>query len=268
MSEFIILNPSPNMLKLYLYLKNSGKSVKVVENGQFPSSVNNCIYQFYDKTYIKRGVGGGIVEESFLKLKKNIFSGFFLRKRASELKVISPALSSADLIDICLFKGCGLVEKAIPYESVSGSAMQMLAKEHPGSKIITGYMENVQGSEKIVMFDTDFDIKETLGNDYFIFYQKGARLEVCTQGNRLITIGNKKIDHLEFLMEIQPLLKKFVFKKIKELVISRNRHPWISHSNGKDVILINDFSFFNISLKLPDTWAERVGKFICAGKQQ
>jgi hypothetical protein len=62
------------------------------------------------------------------------------------------------------------------------------------------------------------------------------------------------------------MLKQFSFKKVKELVISRNRQPWAYKVIDKRIILLNDFSYFSLSLKLPDLWYEKAGRLLCSEK--
>lgn len=66
-----------------------------------------------------------------------------------------------------------LLENNMEISSVSSAAsFSDIVEDNGNAVIVTGYMEFVAGSEKLSMYDTDFDLKEALGNDYFVFYEK------------------------------------------------------------------------------------------------
>ncbi len=45
--------------------------------------------------------------------------------------------------------------------------------------------------------------------------------------------------------------------------------PWIVNNVDKHLVLVNDFSFFNISIKMTDQWFEKVGgRYICTDRQR
>jgi len=271
MAEYIFLNPSPNMLKIAETVRSCGRDIVLVRNDQFPEIDAVNVHMFYNGTY--RTIFPGDAQtgdlKPFSRLKKNFLSGMTLSKMRADLAVESRDLSSGDIVDLCLLKRGALTKKEVVTVPVNNAtSFSKIASDNEHATIVTGYMEFLGGSERLIMYDTDFDLKEALGKDYFIFFLKNERVEMCSSGNRLVTIGSKTLDHIEVLSERFGFLKKFNFKKVKELVISRNRMPWIVNSIDKHLVLVNDFSFFNISIKLTDQWFEKVGRHICSDRQR
>lgn len=271
MAEYIFLNPSPNMLKIAETVRSHGRDVVLVRNDQFPDIDAVNIHMFFNHTYrtIYPGETQASDVKAYSRMKKNFFAGMTLSKIKTNLAAESKELVSGDIVDLCLIKRGVLSPKDMTTSQVSSAtSFSKIAADNEHATIVTGYMEFLGGSEKLVMYDTDFDLKEALGRDYFIFYMDGDRVEMCASGNRLITVGAKNKDHIQLLTAKFGFLKKFNFKKVKELVISRNRMPWIVNNIDKHLILVNDFSFFNISIRMTDQWFEKVGRYICTDRQR
>jgi len=270
MAEYVFLNPSPNLMKIAQYIRNMGNTIKIVRNGQFPELTSGVVHLFYSDTYktILPSREKSKVSESYLKVKKNFLSPMLHNKVKKELKENNMNLSGGSLIDLFLFQQCPTNMAQENMIGGEGNALQTITHENPESIIVTGCMEFIGGNEKLIMYDTDMDLKDSLGDDFYIFYSGGKRLEICAQGNRLVTIGERSLDHMNILNKLQPFTAKFTFKKIKELIISRNRMPWSVVNIDKNLVLINDFSLFNLSVTMPDGWTDKVGKHLCSGKQR
>jgi len=271
MAEFIFLNPSPNMLKIAETVRSFGRNVVLVRNDQFPEIDAVNVHMFYNQTFrtIYPGEAANADVKAFTRMKKNFLSTMTVSKIKSDLEAESKDLRTGDIVDLCLLKRGVLSEKDVGTSTVSSAtSFSKIAEDNEHATIVTGYMEFLGGSEKLIMYDTDFDIRESLGTDYFIFFLGDERIEMCSSGNRLVTIGSKTKDHIELLRTRFKFLKKFNFKNVKELVISRNRMPWVVNNLDKSLILVNDFSFFNISIKMTDTWFEKVGRYICTDRQR
>lgn len=271
MAEYIFLNPSPNMLKIAENVRSFGRDVVLVRNDQFPEIDAVNVHMFYGNTY--RTIFPGEAENSdvkaFTRMKKNFLANMTVAKIKSDLSAESKDLKTGDIVDYCLLKRGVLSTKDVATSRVSSAtSFNKIAEDNEHATIVTGYMEFLGGNEKLIMYDTDFDIKESLGRDYFIFFLDKERIEMCSSGNRLVTIGSKTKDHIELLSERFSFMKKFNFKKVKELVISRNRMPWVVNNLDKHLILVNDFSFFNISIRMTDNWFEKVGRYICTDRQR
>lgn len=259
------------MLKIAETVRSCGRDVVLVKNDQFPEIDAVNVHVFYDHTYrtIFPGDAQGGDVKQYSRLKKNFFAGATLSRIKGDLSAESKDLSSGDIVDLCLLKRGALSSKDVVTSQVSSAtSFAKIASDNEHATIVTGYMEFLGGNEKLVMYDTDFDLKEALGSDYFIFFLEGERVEMCASGNRLVTIGSKNRDHIEILSERFRFLNKFNFKKVKELVISRNRMPWIVNNIDKHLVLVNDFSFFNISVRMTDQWYEKVGRYICTDRQR
>jgi hypothetical protein len=271
MADYIFLNPSPNMLKIAETVRSFGKNIKLVKNEQFPEIDAVNIHMFYDKGFntIFPGDSENGDIKSFSRMKKNLLSNMTLNKVKSELGTYSKELQCGDIVDLCLIKRDCLCEKDISATPVSSAtSFTSIAADNENATIVTSYMEFLGGNEKLIMYDTDFDLKEALGNDYFLFYLDNLRVEMCSSGNRLVTVGPKELDHIGLIADKMKFLKKFNFKKVKELVISRNRMPWVVNNVDKRLVLINDYSFFNISIRMTSQWFEKVGRYICTDKQR
>lgn len=271
MSDFIFLNPSPNMVKLAENIRGRGYVVKMVRNDQIPEINANAVHMFYGGGFSSFYKSGqplcGI--KHFLKLNRGMLSGIGFQLIKSKLKKLSKDMSGGDAVDYCLIKRGMISEQHTDITSVSrASSFAEIAEDNSNAAIVTGFMEFVGGSEKLIMYDTDFDLKEALGTDYFVFFLPGTKVEMCRSGNRLVLVSGRKEDPLELLLTLMPFMKRFGFKKVKELIISRNRMPWIINNIDKGLVLMNDYSYFNVSIKLEPEWFEKVGRKICSGQRQ
>jgi hypothetical protein len=271
MADYIFLNPSPNMLKIAETVRTFGRDVVLARNDQFPEIDAVNVHMFYDGGYKTFFQSDEIVSDikKFSRMKKNFLARFDISSIRKELCEQSPELRCGDIVDLCLMKRNVLSKKEVFTTPVSSatSFSQITADNHH-AVVVTGYMEFLGGNEKLVLHDTDFDLRESFGKDYFIFFVDGERIEVCSSGNRLVTVGPKHHDHIQLLSAKLPFLQKFNFKKVKELVIFRNRMPWIVNNIDKHLVLVNDFSFFNVSIKMTDQWFEKVGRCICTDKHR
>lgn len=267
MADFIFLNPSPNLLKLAENIRSRGYMVKLVKNEQFPDINAESLHMFYDgtfRTFFMEDMPQSSMRP-FMRTRKSFLAAFahgFIRR---ELRSFSKELECGDNVDLCLLKRQSLLENRLETAAVSSAAtFSDIAEDNRSAVIVTGYMEFVAGTEKLSMYDTDFDLKEALGNDYFVFFIKGKKIEMCRSGNRLLVIGGKHDDQLDVIKHAMPFLNKFNFKRAKELIISRNRMPWAINYIDKSLILLNDFSYFNVSVRLESEWFDKAGKQICA----
>lgn len=269
MPKLIFLNPTPNLLKVAEQVKAQGKSVRLAFNNQFPPISSTNLHVFKDGTYStarKTPNPAEVPSELCMKMKKNVFNFFYAKTVKSKLSEFGNEAGNANITDLCLFKTCGVYSHEIKHIHDEPVTHQTLLSSNPDSLIVTSNIESLSGNEKMNMFDTDFCLKDAFGNDFFVVFAKQERIEVCVHGNRLITIGNKNSDHMQALGELFPMFKQFSFKKVKELVISRNRQPWAYKKAEKGVVLLNDFSYFNLSLRLPELWYQKAGKLLCSEK--
>ncbi len=141
------------------------------------------------------------------------------KKIKTELSGVSGELQSGDIVDLCLLRRGVLSDKDVVTTPVSSAtSFSKITADNDHATIVTGYMEFLGGNEKLIMYDTDFDLKEALGRDYFIFFIGKERIEMCASGNRLITIGSKHNDHIAVLStRFKFFLQKFNFKKSKRV---------------------------------------------------
>lgn len=218
MAEYIFfLNPSPNMLKIAETVRSFGRDVVLVRNDQFPEIDAVNIHMFYNSTYktIFPGESSNSDVKAFSRMKKNFLSGMAVSKKIkTELSGVSGELQSGDIVDLCLLRRGVLSDKDVVTTPVSSAtSFSKITADNDHATIVTGYMEFLGGNEKLIMYDTDFDLKEALGRDYFIFFIGKERIEMCASGNRLITIGSKHNDHIAVLSTRFKFLQKFNFKK-------------------------------------------------------
>ena len=218
MADYIFLNPSPNLYRVADYVRGAGHKIKVLKNSQLPEMSSGAVHMFYGggyKTIKSSDATQGAVSDYYTKVKKTIFSHFAQKKITGELKNLHADLSGGNLVDLSILKHGNIDCSSKNLEADTGQTLRSLISDYPESKIITGCMEHLAGDEKMNLYDTDFDLKEALGGDLCVFFADGARLEVCAQGNRLITVGDKKMDHLAFMKNLQPFMKKFAFTRVK-----------------------------------------------------
>lgn len=255
------------MFRLAENIRSRGFMVKLVKNEQFPDISADNVHFFYDRSYCTFFQNDAPIGKigQFSKLRRGFLSGLSQFMIKYSLKNISPDLACGDSVDLCLYKRHSLAENQYDISSVNRAAsFSDIVEDNGNAAIVTGFMEFVAGGEKLVMYDTNFDLREALNNDYFVLFFKTVKIEMCRSGNRLILIGKKNDDCLGELIKHMPFMAKFNFKKVKELIILRNRMPWVVNNIDKGLLLINDYSYFNVSVKLEPEWFDKVGKHICA----
>jgi hypothetical protein len=82
-------------------------------------------------------------------------------------------------------------------------------------------------------------------------------------GNKLYVVGDKDSNIL--FKNRLPFLQRNGIKKTNEFALFFNTNSYLVNFEKK-YILLNDFSYFNISVKMPDEWYERLGQYLCTGK--
>jgi len=118
--------------------------------------------------------------------------------------------------------------------------------------------------ESVKVYETDLDVKTCFGNEFFILFLLKNRIELFRIKDLIYLVSSKNISPMDIIREKFSFMSKFEFKIKKEFLIIRNRHPWFKLR--KNYILINDYSFFNLSVKMSDDWYRTAGRYLCSGK--
>jgi hypothetical protein len=115
------------------------------------------------------------------------------------------------------------------------------------------------------LYETDFDLYASFGEDYFVIFYNFTRVEIYVYNKFLCIIHYNIIEPINLLFLRYPFLKKFNFKKVESLNLIINDEPWLISFESKNTILINDYSFNNLSVDMPEKWYESIGRFLCSG---
>jgi hypothetical protein len=259
--RFIFLNPSYNMYKIAKEIKLLGREVKFYKTPEFVISQAYKISLHFDNRYLFFTNEGGnkeITVNDIYKLKKSLFNSGFKPRNLSFSKTLKDfCLSLAKKIEIDSnqfdeLEELDLTKKILPenFLIVSAYAIGDLANKRLVNKLVT-------------IYDTDKELIESIKNNYFVFFVDSKRYEVFVQGENLVIVGDSNPDFL--ISKKLQFFERFNLNQVKSYVIALNENSYIVNFD-KNHILLNDYSYFNISISMPDMWYKKVGQFLCTGK--
>jgi hypothetical protein len=120
--------------------------------------------------------------------------------------------------------------------------------------------------EILSIYETDFDLIESFGKDYYIYFVENEKIEFYVFNNYLCIIHQNIINPESLLFYKFPFLKQFKLKQIEYIYIVRNHYPWIERYEDIKAMLIKDYSFVGLSVKMGNLWYENVGRYLCSEK--
>lgn len=253
--RFIFLNPSPNMSILARKVSQFGRNVLLCYNKERINLNSNKLSICYDDKYFFYDLSSN--EKEFTDRQAYRFKKWIFEK--------SPDVSSlpfrGGLRELYLLgKGKILAEQPANIAEFNGNLSDK-------DIVITSYTP-ISGIKKatkkyIEIYELDEDILKTLMLSYFVFFIKDLKYEMFISGNKLYVVGDKDSNIL--FKNRLPFLLKNGKKKTNEYSLFFNNNSYLVNFEKK-YILLNDFSYFNISVKMPDEWYERLGQYLCTGK--
>lgn len=259
--RFIFLNPSPNMYKIAEEIKLLGRNIKFYKSPEyFFSSAYKFSFHFNDKYQF---IGS---EDEAIEITDNIIykfkKSFFINKFKPKTLPFPGTLK-----DYCLSK-----VKKIEFDSNNLDELEeldIIKRTYPDNFLIvssysTGDLTNKKLINKLVaVYDCDYELISSLKNNYFVFFVNNQRYEVFVQKNNLIITGDSNPDML--ITQKLQFFEKLNLKQVNSFVISLNENSYIVNFD-KNHILLNDYSYFNLSISMPQMWYKKMGQFLCTGK--
>ena len=118
--------------------------------------------------------------------------------------------------------------------------------------------------KKIIRGKVDTGFYRPLKNCYYIFQKDQNRLEMFFRDEDLFLIGDKNLEK-QSIHKFIPTLKKFDFEILDEFLFWFNENNFLV-KHKKNNIIVNDYSYANLSVVMPDSWYEKLGRFLWEGK--
>jgi len=273
-NSYIFLNISPNLLKVALKMKEKGKCVSFLNSGDLPYNVFNKLYYFYNNTFFEFSEKGDDYYKNnkiYNLLKPTFYNRLKSRIIRSELEKISSDLAGGSYTDLTVVNNRQLdrltdLDLADSIETVNvlnpNSDEIIICNKIPSSFI----KEDIADFEVVSLYKTDFDISKSIGSGNCVVFYSPFRVEMFVNNDRLCIVHNRKVDGLGVLKRKFPFLEKFFFRKVETSNFVRNDMPWIKYFDKYRLIMVNDYSFNNLSVKMPEKWYEKIGEIMCSGK--
>ncbi len=269
--RFVFVNPSPNMLLLSKHVKDFGLYTQYVFTEDYFNNNSKKLHYFFETksiSYENTTFQSSNIDSKIYLFKKSFLNNIRFKSYKSEFHNLSNDFQEGNFVDLQMLKSQNI--EIIPKISVDKvNSFKEILRNYYNYNIVCSYLpsdmysENTE-TEQVVIYKTDMDVRCCFGDDYFIIFIDNYRVELFCIDGLLHIVTPKNIHPIELMMNKFSFMKKFSFEKQKELLIIRNRFPWIMKS--EEIILLNDYSFFNTSVKMPNEWYENLGKHLCTGK--
>jgi hypothetical protein len=269
--KFLFVNPSPNMFLLSKHIKSFGYDVEYVTTVNSLNNKSLKLYYFYnekithfDLTVLEQEANDS---KSYL-FKNNFINNLKYKSYKSEFASILPGFPIGNFVDLQLLKK-QRVKDILPIPSKTVNSFEDVLNQNSDYFIVLSWIpyelySDSSNVENITIYETDMDIKSCFGSEYFIIFINNKRIELFCIENKVYLVAFKGISSLDLLKQKFSFLSKFSFILKDEFQIIRNRQPWVK--TKKNVLLLNDYSFFNLSVKMSDNWYESLGRHLCIGK--
>lgn len=269
MGDVIIVNPSANMKILGRGIEARGHKVLFVETADMlPVNPEKVFYFFegYNVSFSCVAQGEPEKDDGMFLFKDSFISKFRLGNVEKKLKLIAPELTGGVFTDVVAFRSSQLQynENLLSEQNKSYPDISAVCSAYPDSLVVTA-SAMANSPIKMIRWETDYDLEETFGKYYFVFFTDGVRVEAFADNGKLVTIAKGK-NHMDYLNRLNKSFSKFSFKKIDEKSLLVNRNPWITEMAGGKYLLVNDYSFGRASVSMPNAWYEKCAEFICFNK--
>ncbi len=273
-SRFVFINPSPILCEISKYIRKKGFDVEAVSVDfmgiESPKAVN-----FFAKKNInslKKNetnlINFKAINKAFV-FKKPFFD-FGKTKGKINLENFLNVKSIGNIVDLQFLTSGSFFTFECEMSNCFESFQQVFSSFDNCVFISAWYPDSLnQFSSKkfhVNIYETDFDIKKVFGREYFIIFDDTQRIEIFYFENKLYLISEFNDDLSNVLFKIFKFLEKYDFSKVRSFDMVRNINTYMKISKDKKKILVNDYSYFNISACMPVKWIEVAGDFICSGK--
>lgn len=266
MIDMVIVNPSANMKKIAMEIEQRGYKTAFVRTNDIPYFCPEKVYYFFNgySVYFSAQSQGVVEKDDGVFLFKNgLMSRFRLGSVDKKLKSVNHDLAGGYYNDYVMFRR-GVLEydavsenEKLPEYSDISSVCKYFDSSVVAASAVTG-----NSPVKMASWKTDYDLAETFGKDYFVFFTPEGRLDAFFYNDALYTVGKAK-NHIEALIHLNKSLRKFSFEKISECGLITNYSPWITENSTPGYFLVNDYSFSRNSVSMPAAWYDKCASFIC-----
>lgn len=266
MIDMVIVNPSANMRKIATEIEQRGYKTAFVRTTDIPYFFPEKVYYFFQdyNIYFSAQPQGTVEKDDGVFLFKNsLISRIRLGSVEKKLNHLNHGLTGGYYNDYIMFRR-GVLEYAVApsHETfVEYPDITAVCKEY-GSSVVATSLAVGHSSIKMVTWQTDYDLAETFGRDYFVLFTKEGRLDAFFYENSLYTIGKAK-NHIEALAGFNKSIRKFSFEKVLEKGLITNYNPWIMENSTPGYFLVNDYGFSMNAVSMPAAWYDKCASFIC-----
>lgn len=258
--KYFIVNPSPNLYKLSQRLTDYGKEVELCSvEPIIKISGNRIVYKEETDYHIYSfDITTDMIPEPLLNFKKNIFSSLSTKRFLKKNRLPSHN-------EYLLKNRFPIVEPFIISNTTNISKLEHILSSEKNCIFLASYVtskdiSNISFNKEVASFDISFNIEKYIGSDYIIVRYEDKNVEFFINEGKLTMLA----DNYDIINKVinMTFLKNIDLKLIDRYKLFRNEDPFILKLKS-NFILINDYSYFNISFNPGKLWYEKLGRFLC-----
>lgn len=260
--SYLFINPSKNLLKVYQSMAIAGKKVDVLfDDFNFSTQAKNIYFiknNHYQLIEMKENSEHKDLDVKIYSKICRFKKGFFENIKRNQ--------NDISIKDALLLKN-GLTTYYITdfYRQTEDN------HQNKNRLIITSMLKYSEGEKikfltlkKIMKCKIESEFYNTLEDSYYIFQENHSRIEMFFGDDHLFLIGNQVFEKQD-AYEMIPTLRKFDFTVINESLF------WINENNflvkhKKNNIIVNEYSYLDLSVNMPEIWYEKLGRFLWEGR--
>lgn len=258
--EIVFINPSVNLNKVAILAENYGVKVsRSKTSGYLKPQGNRIVYKDeHNYNVFRFDIVSAVLPELFYKFKDNFFNRFFYKNFLKKYQIKS---ATEYLIKnrYPLAEPKGLSNE----ENVDISSLIHSEKIVLASYLTDRDIDGLKYNKVIAEFKLFDNLEKYLGNDYVIVKNQNVYIEFFIKDEYIYFIADD-FDMIQHVLE-KTFLKNLNIELTNRYRMMRNESTMIKKVK-RNLYLINDFSFFSISLNPGKKWVETLGEYICAGK--
>ena len=266
MNSIVFINPSQNMNLVQNMVQTMGReTIKIYTKDYSPHKCDNawiCLDSSISGLLNKNSIAA---DQMICDIKKPFFASLNRKNVRNKLLQVNLNPESCSFQDYIILTA--QVRKQRSETSPSGKkSFDEIVKSYPNSIIVASEIPSPSGKVYITKWRTDYDLKESLANDHFFFFNKKGRHELYrNENNELITISEHS-PRVDWLKDINPSFIRFAFEKMSSITVHQNRQNCIIKHSSK-IYLVNDYSWQTLFTQMPDNWVKNMAKHLCSIKK-
>ncbi len=263
MTDFVFINPSPNMEEVAAMITNNGRTTKSIFTKDFSQMTPKTLWAMTGYSAIQLGTSSMPADaySAISNMKKPFFASMRIGFIKDRLAAMGPVFQNGTFQDYVLLTSSFWSKNDCERE-LSDLSFEQAIERNTSSVIVTSSYPHPSGKYSISRWRTDFDMNDALGQGYYFFFDGKMRHEIYCTGNDFICISDSK-NKLDWLKKMNPTMARFAFEKTASVNFHQNVNPWIQKYSSK-VYLLNDYTWQGISVRMPENWAKSVAKHLCA----